>query len=508
MLFFVFFILSISFFFIVVNHNNKYSYVFLTYFIGIAALIFFSSMYVSKIQLYPYTFSLDYKIFLLLSRIRIPMASIYRMYILSWSIIFLAPIILCKLLPVSLSNRFFILSVISNVLFFIINDPNISWMCFYYQNTLSGIYLGIFNIFLFFKKLYSNFIMYFYIILPILFLIRYYRTNNLIILKKRTLVLTMCIVLIDIIILYLMSGSFFGSININNMDLTNFPKTAITYDNTIYPYVLILSAAITVIFVVILAFKPSNDYTVIKKKILARNMNLISDNINVILHKYKNAYIGLKSLGEITLNFINESNIQKSKETLNILIDTASEHHRSIQHLSNKLKDSTPNISLIDIKECIYSVVMQFNNSKKLDIKVYCETESTFILGDYEMLREVFVNLFQNSIHAIKQKENYGEINIVISEEDEYLIIDYTDNGIGIPDENIKNIFIPFYTTKSLLENTGLGLTYVERIIKAHNGDIEVSSKEMEWTKFRIIMPMIKKMKESNKHEKNQMGHL
>ena len=73
-------------------------------------------------------------------------------------------------------------------------------------------------------------------------------------------------------------------------------------------------------------------------------------------------------------------------------------------------------------------------------------------------------------------------------EENERIFIDITDNGIGISHDNIKNIMLPFYTTKEEGKGTGLGLTICYQIIKEMGGIIDVSSEEFGGTKVKIIL--------------------
>ena len=106
------------------------------------------------------------------------------------------------------------------------------------------------------------------------------------------------------------------------------------------------------------------------------------------------------------------------------------------------------------------------------------------ILGDAEFLRSVFNNLFINATQAI---ESDGKLNVKISPDENFVKIDITDTGNGIPEENLPKIFEPYFSTKET--GTGLGLAIVYKIIESHNGTIEVQSKEGEGTKFTVRLP-------------------
>ena len=69
------------------------------------------------------------------------------------------------------------------------------------------------------------------------------------------------------------------------------------------------------------------------------------------------------------------------------------------------------------------------------------------------------------------------------------MVVEIADNGPGIPPERLPHIFEPFFTTKGVGEGTGLGLDTVQRIVKKHRGDIQVTSKPGD-TRFQVWLPM------------------
>ena len=110
------------------------------------------------------------------------------------------------------------------------------------------------------------------------------------------------------------------------------------------------------------------------------------------------------------------------------------------------------------------------------------------IFVDKNQIKQVISNLIKNSIEAIQKS---GKINInstLVSKQNiKYCRITIEDNGIGMSEDVIENIFTPYYTTKK--EGTGLGLSIIERIIFVHKGKIRVTSKEAKGTTFIIDLP-------------------
>jgi len=106
-------------------------------------------------------------------------------------------------------------------------------------------------------------------------------------------------------------------------------------------------------------------------------------------------------------------------------------------------------------------------------------------------INQVLLNLLVNAAHAIKSKGIQGVIKIHTYCDNDYVKCEISDNGIGISEENIGNIFNPFFTTKPVGIGTGLGLSISHDIIvNKHSGSIEVKSNEGEGTTFILSLPI------------------
>lgn len=97
------------------------------------------------------------------------------------------------------------------------------------------------------------------------------------------------------------------------------------------------------------------------------------------------------------------------------------------------------------------------------------------------------MNITVNAAHAIA---DFGTIHIRTGTRDDKAWIEIEDNGSGIPEDIVKRIFEPFYTTKPIGKGTGLGLSLSQTIIDRHNGTIEIDSRVGRGTKFTIWLPV------------------
>jgi len=122
------------------------------------------------------------------------------------------------------------------------------------------------------------------------------------------------------------------------------------------------------------------------------------------------------------------------------------------------------------------------------NVKMFLEAEENLpeIWVDPVELEQVVVNLINNSIQAMPQG---GEIHITVQHRDRELLLEVSDNGVGIPPESLDRIFEPFFTTKPVGKGTGLGLSVCYGIVQSWGGKIEVESQVGHGTTIYIHIP-------------------
>ncbi len=115
------------------------------------------------------------------------------------------------------------------------------------------------------------------------------------------------------------------------------------------------------------------------------------------------------------------------------------------------------------------------------------ETDPPLVFGNAGKLQQIFTNLLLNARDAIPDG---GRITLrTTSSEDDSLVVEVADTGIGIAPENVAKIYDPFYTTKGVGRGTGLGLAVSYGIVQEHSGHIGVESAPGRGTTFRIALP-------------------
>jgi signal transduction histidine kinase len=142
----------------------------------------------------------------------------------------------------------------------------------------------------------------------------------------------------------------------------------------------------------------------------------------------------------------------------------------------------------VDVVKSLETTLTILNHKLKRGVVVKRDYEQFPLLVNSfgSELNQVWTNLIDNAIDAMGGK---GELHIRTHREDGNVVVEINDNGPGILPEIQPHIFEPFFTTKGVGEGTGLGLDTVQRIVKKHRGDIQVTSQPGE-TRFQVWLPL------------------
>lgn len=253
------------------------------------------------------------------------------------------------------------------------------------------------------------------------------------------------------------------------------------------------------------------------QEVLMHRMENLANLTNLaagMAHEIKNP------LGAISIHIqLIQKAIKKARENQDVLpgkkfvedhIDVVNEEiehlNKQVMHFLTAVRPVKATLELKDPDKILSDLVVflkpEFNKS---GIKMNFDPsgKSQRIMLDEKLFREVFINLSQNSIAAIKAKYPECKENSCINEnvepmfsiqsslEDNKIVIKISDNGCGMSEETLSKIFEPYYTTKA--NGTGLGMTMVYKIVKEFSGDILVDSTENVGTTFTLSFPIPQK---------------
>lgn len=212
---------------------------------------------------------------------------------------------------------------------------------------------------------------------------------------------------------------------------------------------------------------------------------------SAIAHEIRNPlnYINL-SLDHLRAKFLPEKNeereqYQKLTSQLKTEVERINRQISEFLHYSRPPKLNLRPVEIRPIIDASLRLVEVQAEDQDIKIRVVEREDIPEILGDSEVLRSVFNNLFINAAQSMKNEG--GNLNVTLSTFDDYVKIEVKDTGEGIPEENLDKIFEPYFSTKDT--GTGLGLAIVKKIVDDHKGLIDVDSEESTGTAFTVRLP-------------------
>lgn len=226
---------------------------------------------------------------------------------------------------------------------------------------------------------------------------------------------------------------------------------------------------------------------------LESSFNEIKSFSSLASHELRTPLTIIRGSAEVTLR--KERDTGEYKEVLINILEEVARLQKIINNLlilsrveSSQLK---PNIKLINFSNLVEEIQEQAKilaEEKKIVIKLNKDADAIFINANELRLREMLLNLIENSI---KYTDKNGKIVLEFKTDDENLKIEISDNGMGISKKDLPYIWEPFYKGENAIDNsTGLGLSIVKKIVEYHNGTINVESTLGTGTKFTILLPI------------------
>lgn len=243
-------------------------------------------------------------------------------------------------------------------------------------------------------------------------------------------------------------------------------------------------------------------YTLFKQKKLEE---MRKDFINNMTHELKTPVSSIKlgtemlsdeeTISDETLRNRTVSNISAAAERLSKLIEKVLQ----MSFFDDENNSPSLNFKPLDLEEIIIEVTSHYS----MDVEnaggtlfVDPDASETEVMGDEMHLSNIIYNLLENAM-KYRHPDRAPEITVSLSNEKDWVVVRVQDNGRGIKKEYLNKIFDRFFRVptgnRHNTKGFGLGLAYVARMVKSHNGTITADSKVGVGTTFEIKLPLIKK---------------
>jgi signal transduction histidine kinase len=233
-----------------------------------------------------------------------------------------------------------------------------------------------------------------------------------------------------------------------------------------------------------------------KNKLLQQVEELKTNFISMMSHDLKTPIARIQGMTEVILqDVVTLSSVQR--EAIDTIKGSSDDLLRFINSILQYGRIESQGVELHkqskDINQLLQDVIRKHDFLAKVKrIKIKTEFEPMFPLPvDVDLMKQVFSNLIEN---AIKYSHEESDVIVKSREEGDNVVIDVTDNGMGIPAEDLPNIFMKFYRSHnvktSTIKGTGLGLYLAHYFVELHKGSIKVTSEPQKGSTFRVTLPI------------------
>ncbi len=245
-----------------------------------------------------------------------------------------------------------------------------------------------------------------------------------------------------------------------------------------------------------------------------------------VAHEIKNPLNFINNFSDISVDLVDELKEELDNHTdklsedarsyLNEILEDLKTNCEKISHHGSRADNIVKNMlmhsesggvqkEMVNINQLLEdNINIAYESQKGAQDSFECDIVRDFsdelekILIVPQAMGQVFNYLLSNSFYAVNEKLNANPgykptVKVTTTKVGEHCEIKFYDNGTGIPEEHLKKIFEPFYTTKPTGRgNTGLGLSICyDTVVKQHKGELSVNSKLSEFTEFTLVIPIV-----------------
>jgi two-component system nitrogen regulation sensor histidine kinase NtrY len=218
--------------------------------------------------------------------------------------------------------------------------------------------------------------------------------------------------------------------------------------------------------------------------------------LSVMTHEIMNSVAPISSLADTLKNRLQESvqhldNSNGVVDDLEVGINTIKRRSEGLLKFAevyrNLNKITTPNLKHVfvrDLFENMHNLMQPTLNQKGIEMEIILKDPELMVDLDTNLIEQVLINLIVNAIEAVKEGDNPRIILSAGIAANNKVTVKVSDNGTGMTEEVMENIFIPFFSTKK--NGSGIGLSLCKQIMMLHKGNITVQSVEGKGTAFAL----------------------
>jgi len=177
----------------------------------------------------------------------------------------------------------------------------------------------------------------------------------------------------------------------------------------------------------------------------------------------------------------------KAMESVNVLESEVRRLDGIVRNFLGAVRPSRPDLSEVQLLEVVAaSLALLKDQLGQLGVRATVDVagELPVVLADHGQVQQALFNVIKNALEAM---DRGGELTVRARSEDDWVVLEVADTGVGIPSDKLTRVFDAYYTTKS--DGSGLGLLIVLRILRAHGGRVDIASEPGKGTTVTLRFP-------------------
>jgi two-component system NtrC family sensor kinase len=221
----------------------------------------------------------------------------------------------------------------------------------------------------------------------------------------------------------------------------------------------------------------------------AEKLSALGEMISGVAHELNNPLASVMGYAQLLQTEPVDETVRRKLSTIGA---EAGRCQRIVQNLLRFARRHTPEQRPLDIHVAVDSVLQLLGHQLRVDditVDLDLQPGPRVVVGDFHLLQQVFLNIIYNAYQAMKEKGGAGRLIIRTRNPDGRVVVEIIDDGPGIPPQNLKRIFDPFFSTKEVGQGTGLGLSLAYGTVREHGGTITARSAVGSGSTFTVELP-------------------
>lgn len=363
----------------------------------------------------------------------------------------------------------------------------------YFSNSFLSADPGVFKNFYLYAGHFFHVLDYMCLCMSIVLFLRLYFTSP----KLKLIRINIAIILISISILNSIFVYIFGWAPAQRLwmsrvaSMVMFRPLPMVKPNSLFPYYYLMSIGILLIFC--FAFMK---YSRIIKRIEAlewefnSRVDTAQTSVRAFCHYMKNQLLAVKAELE-SLQEKGEGEKTAPDESIAVIREICDESYERLNQVNNLVSYKYISLSAISFCDLLLEAVRTYDGNKRVRITCALPKSQPIVMGDGLLLKEAIENIINNAIEAMLSRPGENNVlDICCKIKNRWVAVDFKDNGPGIKEPDIDKIFDPFYSTKPISTNWGIGLALCKRIVLMHEGKIALTS-DSKGTTFTLLLPHV-----------------